>query len=55
MGQNFTLASPIWSTDNGVIDNFGIYNTYNASLGTAKIRVTQSGVVEEVYINVINN
>ena len=49
-----TLSSPIWSTNNGVIDNFGIYNSYNAAIGIARIRVTQNGVIGESYINIVN-
>lgn len=52
-GNTVDLRSPEWSTNNGEINQFGMYFSNNAAIGPARIRCQQSGVVAEVFITVI--
>ena len=52
-GNQIPLTSPIWSVDNGYINNFGMYDTYYAAVGPATIKVTQNGVVGETTVTVV--
>lgn len=51
-GNTVNLVNPIWETNNGTIDGFGFYTTYGASVGPARIRVTDAGIVGETTATV---
>ncbi len=52
--NQIVLKSPTWSTNNGEINDIGLFSTYNSGLGQVRIRCEQQGALGEVYYNIIS-